>query len=209
MSSFVKYLFAFDMDGTLTINNSWLDIKKHYGIDRLTNHLENMWQRNEITYEEWVRIELNLFKKFKVHRATVTKILHDYKLTPGLKDFLKEFKNRGIFAIISGGFIERALIIKHRLKMNYAFANTFIYDKKGFVKDIYNLVTYTSKESILLRLIDKHQPEKIIVFGDSHFDKHMWKHADYKVSINNTIDNFDIDAIISDFREVIEDIKKL
>lgn len=205
----VKYLFAFDMDGTLTLNNSWKDIKQYYNLDHFTAHLEAKWQKGEITYEDWVKIELEYFKKAGVHRAVVAKILAEYKLTEGIKELIASFRRNAIFAIISGGFIERATLIKNQLALHYAFANSFLYNGNGYVVDIYNPVSYLSKEKILLKLIDKHNPERVVVFGDSHFDKLMWKHADYKVSLNNDIENFEIDTVITDFREVIEYIKKL
>ncbi len=206
------YLFAFDMDGTLTYSSSWYDLVKEYGDEKISKRLKQRYYNGEISYEEWIEKLIAIFRKNNLNKEEVQRIMASYSLIEGIEDFIsflrEKVKEKVYLTIISSGILERARKIARQLNFDSYHCVSFRYDKEGYVVGIETMIKPEHKRDILKNLIWKYAPKKVIAIGDSDFDIPMMKLADLKISVNNEIGEHDVDYHGKDYYEIIEFFQK-
>jgi len=207
------YLFAFDMDGTLTYNYSWYDLVREFGDEETSKKLKEKYYNGEISYDEWVDREITILRSNNLHREDILRIMSSYSLVDGLEDFvmyLKEKMNNPVYlTIISSGIIERASTIARQLNFNSYYGASFKYTKEGYLIGMKNIMRPEHKKDILTRLIHRYGPKKVIVIGDSDFDIPMMELADLKISVNNKIEDHEVDYHGENYYEIKKFLKQI
>ncbi len=102
----MKYTFvAFDMDGVLVdIFSSWVWMHEHFNVNN--DHSLYAYQRGEIDYKEFMRLDIELWfgKKKGLKIDDIEEILSKVPLMKGAKEVVSDLSRRGIkTAIISCG----------------------------------------------------------------------------------------------------------
>jgi len=131
---------AFDMDGVLTKwRSSWRALHEYFGSLSLVNESNDAerFLRGEITYEEWMRRDLEAIIKVLGRPPTkeeIVRVFSRYELVEGAKDLINFLKKRRIYTtIISGGIDLLAEIVGRELSIDAVFANKLVFDERGLL----------------------------------------------------------------------------
>jgi len=133
-----KYkLIAFDIDGTIIDNiaSIWMKIHTHLEVDadKIKHHRKQFFDK-KISYIDWVRLDVKLWKSLGKKKKDIMSAFHDIKLMKNTKPVLLELKKRGyILVVISGSFnfaIEKVLPDYKKI-FGKILINKLYFDKKG------------------------------------------------------------------------------
>ncbi|MEM1526536.1 MAG: HAD family phosphatase [Ignisphaera sp.] len=98
-------IYAFDVDGTLTpIKSSWWFAKVALGLDDRSRSYASYFFNGLISYEEWVFLELQLFKGLNV--STFKHIMKAIPWRYGIEELIdfRHSKPMDFFIAVTGGF---------------------------------------------------------------------------------------------------------
>lgn len=177
-------ILAFDVDGVLLQSkSSWAIIHNYFGVnnsDTLNQYLEN-----RITYEEFVRRDINLWlhKKRSIHMSDFIQISRNVLPNPNhehLAKFLSDFKGKKI--AISGGVDVIVNRIYDFFPLNEVYSNRLVFSN-GYLVGGEALVEPSQKGKILR----KYEGRKISI-GDSSWDRDMFSNSDYSILFNSEED---------------------
>jgi len=101
----VKLVF-FDVDGTLLQAYSWQYIHKELTTWPQAKVHHDQFFRNQITYEEWARLDAALWKNQSLTK--ITRIISRIPYTEGAEQTLKTLKRRGIRTYLLSAGLARA-----------------------------------------------------------------------------------------------------
>lgn len=102
----IKLVF-FDVDGTLLQAYSWQHIHHELGTWNQAKKHHDQFFKNQITYEEWARLDAALWKNQSLTK--ITRIISQIPYTEGAEQTLKILKQRGIITyLLSAGLAQAA-----------------------------------------------------------------------------------------------------
>jgi phosphoserine phosphatase len=102
----IKLVF-FDVDGTLLQAYSWQHIHHELGTWNHAKKHHDQFFKNQITYEEWARLDAALWKNQPLTK--ITQIISQIPYTEGAEQTLKTLKRRGIRTyLLSAGLAQAA-----------------------------------------------------------------------------------------------------
>lgn len=119
--------------------SSWRVLHEYFGSLSLVNESNDAerFLRGEITYEEWMRRDLEAIIKALGRPPTkeeITKVFSRYELVEGAKDLMSFLKKRGVYTIIvSGGIDLLAEMVSRELGIDAVFANKLVFDERGLL----------------------------------------------------------------------------
>jgi phosphoserine phosphatase len=202
----VKLVF-FDVDGTLLQAYSWQYIHKELTTWPQAKVHHDQFFRNQITYEEWARLDAALWKNQPLTR--ITQIISRIPYTEGAEQTLKILKQRGIsiYLLSAGlacaaervqretdavdGYTANNLSVKHGRLTGEVKVNVAFNDKDKHVQRILRQFNLTAEECAavgddptLIPLFKK--AGLAIAFNPT--DESVAKHADVAIKSNDLRD---------------------
>ncbi len=197
-------LIVFDMDGVfIKERSSWKLIHNAYGIDN--RDLIELYKKGKINDQEFIDKDIERWRLKGLKRKDILKVLNEVKLTPGSKECIKFFKERGETAIISGGIDILAKRIA-KFGIDYIFANGIEFKEDIPIRGILR-VPPKNKKIVLKNLMEKLgiKKDEVIVVGDTKYDLCVFKLAKYKIAFNSD----EILERYADFSVKKRDLKEL
>ncbi|MGD8544953.1 MAG: HAD-IB family phosphatase [Candidatus Bathyarchaeota archaeon] len=179
-------LIVFDMDGVLVdIESSWEFLHNAFKVDGRDNF--ERYLNGEITYEEFMRLDIELWGK--VHVNKIRKTLDQVPLMKGVEETISELKRLGYkTAIISSGLYLLAATLKKRFGINHVYANKLYVDENGILTGEGDpVVCLGEKAKVLKNLVQilGITTEQCAVIGDSIFDIPLFKAAGFSIAFNS------------------------
>lgn len=185
---------AFDMDGVLTKwRSSWRALHEYFGSLSLVSESNDAekFLRGEITYEEWMRRDLEaIIKAFgrPPTKEEIIKAFSRYELIEGAKDLVNFLKGRGVYTlIVSGGIDLLAEIVRKELGIDAAFANRLVFDEKGYLIPKGIEVVNPLKKGEFLKKLSRQLRIPLSEFmyvGDSEWDFEALNAVGYPILLN-------------------------
>lgn len=181
-------LVVFDVDGVLTkIDSVWRFLHQNLGTwEAARKHLE-MFERGEITYEEWAKYDVLLWRGISFER--INKILDKVPLRSGTFRIIKFLKENNIkIATISAGLDILSNKISSLLGFDYNISNELVFENGRLTGDVIVKVGFSNKGDILLKLCESIgiNSGNVLVVGDSEVDVPMMKKAGFSIAFNPT-----------------------
>jgi phosphoserine phosphatase len=182
------------MDGVLTKwRSSWRALHEYFGSISLIseNNDAERFLRGEITYEEWMRRDLEaIIKAFgrPPSREEIIKAFSTYELVEGAKELINFLKERGVYtAIISGGIDLLAEKVREELGIDVAFANKLVFDERGYLIPKGIEVVNPLKKSEILKNLSRQLKVPLSEFmyvGDTEWDFEALNIVGFPVLLN-------------------------
>lgn len=215
-----KKLIVLGIDNTILkgYDFAWQLVWKHLNLD---DKIRKNWIRNfhqgKMSLNKWVQMKSDLIIKSKLKKSDFNLILSKVSIIDGFEDFITYCnKNNYALAIVSGG-IDTVLEFKipnYQKIFNYVTINKFVYDEKGFLKNIiptpYDFKTKV--DGINAIQIDTNVSRSNTIFiGDGYNNIHTLHAAGTCISIDTNsiqlIEGFHHNINKPDLREVIKFLK--
>lgn len=175
----MKYeLIAFDMDGTLVVeDSSWGKIHRYFGTEKTSKRNLRAWKRGEIDYKEFMKRDIELWGS-DLHISKIKKILSDYTLNQGVAETVQGVQRKGYeVAIISGGLDVLANIVATELNISHILANGLQTDDEGYLTGEGILRVDPKRKSTALDKLSKDMGIKLpqcVGVGDSPYDADLF-----------------------------------
>ena len=182
-------LVFFDMDGVLVDKvSSWRYIHQRFG----TSNQQSVqaYLKGEIDYKEFMRRDVALWKQDgrPVTIGTISKILYELPMTPGVTDCFRFLKNHQVkTAIVTAGLDILAEKIAQNLGIDYVFANSVKTDASGRLtgEGILRVeLTHKEKNVTALRQELALPVEACAAVGNSCFDIPMFESCGLGIAFN-------------------------
>ena len=200
-------LIAFDMDGTLTEEEScWGILHRHFGTHEAAGKNLGAYERGEIDYLEFMRRDIALWKPVPTLEQ-VRRVLTPHRLAPNVEQVVGEIHRRGYqTVVITGGLDLLAEEVARRLGIRYVFSNGLAADEKGHLtgEGIFR-VEPRFKHEVLAGLVGELgiSLQQCVAVGDSKYDANFLKHAGLGVAIGVDSELVRVaDVVIHDFEHL-------
>lgn len=175
-----------DVDGVLTgIDSVWRYLHEHLGVWPQARMNKVLYERGEITYEEWARRDVALWKGWRVEE--LKNILRGVTLRPGAEELVATARRLGlkVFAI-SAGIDLLVEEVARRLSLDGFEANRLVIVDGVVTGEVEVTVGYTDKGRVFRDMLRAHgiEPQEAIAVGDSMVDIPMFREAGYPIAYN-------------------------
>ncbi len=175
-----------DVDGVLTgIDSVWRYLHEHLGVWPQARMNKVLYERGEISYEEWARRDVALWRGR--HVGELRNILRGVALRPGAEELISTARRLGlkVFAL-SAGIDLLVEEIARRLGLDGFEANRLVTSKGMVTGEVEVTVGYMDKGRVFREILGAHgiRPEEAIAVGDSMVDLPMLREAGYSVAYN-------------------------
>ena len=172
-----------DLEGTLVEGTAWNEIKDKFGAKELSDKYGELYDEGKVTYEEWRRELVEIWREHKVTRQDFINALKDYKLISGSKELIAKLKEKGYKVIIITGAISTfAEMLQEELNFDELCCGyEFTFDENGHFLDIVNHEKYQrgqGKVYFIRQIIEREGVDKkdcIAIGGDDINDYWMMK----------------------------------
>lgn len=210
-----RWLVAFDVDGTLTVERSiWGRL--HMELGTWDGHGKEYYERffrGEFDYTEWARLDAALWKGKSYLR--ILDIARKTQIRIGTKELMEYLKkNNAIIAAISGGLSVLTDIIKNRFGLDVAISNVLKHDNGILNGEVEVHVEYWNKDKVLTKIAQEYNIHlsRTIFVGNGDNDIPVFKIAGHSIAFNPDSEEVAKSAEISlyseDIRDIIPYIKK-
>lgn len=123
-------LVAFDLEGVLVDERSWISLHEHFGTKERAAGNMAAYKDGKIGYKELMRRDIAMWPK--AHADEINSVLSKFTLAEGAKETVKDLKNKGYnVAIISAGIDILAKKVAKELGIQYVLANGLEFDVSG------------------------------------------------------------------------------
>lgn len=133
-------LICFDLNKTLIKETTWDDLNVALGMTREEDqHYLDQFNQNKITYIEWMKILLDIYKqRGKATLKVVEESISKYNYAEGARETVEYLKEQGYhIALISGSLDILVDRVAGELDIELAEANNiFVFDEDDNLKDI-------------------------------------------------------------------------
>lgn len=186
-----RFLVAFDMDGTLTREeSSWVKLHRHFGTLHVGDRNLADYSARRIDYKEFIRKDVRAWTRARdrIHISEVEEVLGSGRLAPGAARTLEELHDRGVeTAIVSSGVDLMARKVAKRLGILHVRANGLATNPEGYLTGEPNGsgVDPRGKDRVLRALCRELSipPERAVAVGDSKYDARFLRAAGLGVAI--------------------------
>jgi phosphoserine phosphatase len=132
-------LVCFDVDGTLVRHPTdkviWEILNLRFtGSDEVNQVRYEMYKRGEITYADWVRLDVNGWIQVGATRDAVVEAVKEFECYDGALDTVWELKRRGAYLAVVSGTIDvviDTLFPEH--PFDDVFSNRLVFDDDGVI----------------------------------------------------------------------------
>ncbi len=172
-------IVAFDVDGTLVEHDEGLVIwqvlnRLFSGSAELNAKRFQAFRSGEITYAEWVRLDIQGWQQGGATRAGIVQAIHDgLRLVPGAREVTVELARRGYFVAVVSGTLDIVLdTLFPEHPFHQVFANRIRFDDAGRIDGWTATAFDMSGKAEALRLIADHTatPASEIAFVGDHLN---------------------------------------
>ncbi len=175
-----------DVDGVLTgIDSVWRYLHEHLGVWPQARMNKVLYERGEITYEEWARRDVALWKGRRVEE--LKNILRGVTLRPGAEELVATARRLGlkVFAI-SAGIDLLVEEVARRLSLDDFEANRLLVEEGVVTGEVEVTVGYMDKGRVFRDMLRVYgiEPREAIAVGDSMVDIPMFREAGYPIAYN-------------------------
>lgn len=181
-----KKLIVFDMDSTLIQHEVIDEMAILHGIGPSVKVITERAMNGELNFDEALRERVKLLKGFK--RSSMTEIMKNLIITPGVETLLREVKKRGIkTAVISGGFTYFAEDLKLRLGLDYAFANELEFQGEELTGNLHGRIINAEEKARLVEELARQEMidlSEVVAVGDGANDLLMLARAGLGVAFH-------------------------
>jgi phosphoserine phosphatase len=181
-------MVIFDMDGVLVpIHSSWAYIHEKLGVHEKAREYLEMYERGEIDYIEWMRLDTGLWVEATEGKITVWQLERILREVPVRKEAVEVgrwLRKRGIiYGIISGGIDLLAKRVSHEIGADFFLANQLSYDKRGRLIPGGKPIVGVKKHYAVKRVAGEYgiPLENVMFVGDSRWDKEAMAIVGYPV----------------------------
>jgi phosphoserine phosphatase len=189
-----KKLIVFDMDSTLVLSETIVDIAKLVGKEQEMHEQTEFAMQNNMDYVASLQERLKLIQGVK--QEDLQQIANNINITPGTDKLISTLKTMGWkVAIVSSGFSIFAEEIKNRLNIDYAFGNTLeIKDGAITGRVLGDIIDGEGKWEIVEEIasqLNLHS-EEIVTVGDGSNDSLMLERSGLGIGLNSKkiLDNY-------------------
>ncbi len=202
-----KRLIAFDMDSTMVVGETIVDIAELMGIEDEMQEATEYAMHNDVNFEDSLRYRVGLIKG--VSEEMLIDLAEASQIMPGAQELVRHLKSIGYkIALVSSGFSIFTEIIKERLDLDYAFGNTLeIKDGKVTGKVIGDIIDGQGKWDIIASLCDSLgiDYEETVTVGDGSNDKIMLSMSGLGIGLNSK----EIASKAADGKVLLNDVSKI
>ncbi|RME55320.1 HAD family hydrolase [Candidatus Woesearchaeota archaeon] len=212
----MKYkLVAFDVDGTLISEQVWKRLHTHFGMEDDFNEKNiTLYRQGKLTYSDWVKSDIDIWKKKGATKSLIKEGLKDVKLVDGAKELIQELKKMGYkLAIISGSL---NVAIEHVFPdyedyFDYIFLNKILFDDEGNIVDVESTKFDHEGKAAALAHIAKLEGlslQECVFVGDNYNDVDIAKIAGLSIAFNcrdkNLAEVCDVIVNSNDMRNLLD-----
>jgi phosphoserine phosphatase len=175
----------FDVDGTLTVERDpYVYLHRRLGtLEQGLSHVQ-MFKRGEIDYDEWGRLDAQLWAGQEV--GHVTRLLAEIPWMPGARRVTATLRRAGArIALISSGLDVHVNAVAAELGAVYAFANELCVAHGRFTGELRTLVPEWGKGDIVLQVMSRAgaSAPNCIALGDGPSDVKMFEQVGWSVAV--------------------------
>jgi phosphoserine phosphatase len=180
-------LAVLDVDGTLKQAESpYQYLHEQLGLQHLANEHRSLALAGRISYAEWLRSDVALWKGRPV--AYLRALLAENPYVPGAPDLLRALKGAGVIvALASAGFTLNTDPIMADFGLDYALANELGITPDGILDGTaVHRVPEGGKAAFVRELMSRLgvPPERTLAAGDTRGDLELFEHAGIRVAVN-------------------------
>ncbi len=180
-------LVAFDLEGVLVDERSWISLHEHFGTkERAAGNL-TAYNDGKIGYKELMRRDIALWPK--AHADELDSALSKFTLAEGASETIKGLKARGYeVAIISAGIDLLAKKVAKALDIPYLLANGLEFDRAGHLTGEGVERVALGKKEYALESLAKYlelEPKQCVAIGNSDRDASFLASAGLGVAYGN------------------------
>ncbi|HUU89775.1 MAG TPA: HAD family phosphatase [Phycisphaerae bacterium] len=178
-------LAVFDIDGTLRRERSpWWHLHEHLGLAESARAFAPMFERGEITYEEWADLDAALWRGRS--RSEIAGALASNPLRDGAAGLVRWFRDRRIPCVaISTGLSIFAAATADELGLDEVVCNELLFDGDTCRGEVTVRVTEHNKAEVLRDVLVRRAVEArdAVAFGDGPADLPMLEAAGIGVAV--------------------------
>lgn len=165
-------LVAFDLEGVLVDERSWISLHEHFGMkERAAGNLA-AYTDGKMGYKELMRRDISLWPK--AHADEINSVLSKFILAEGAEETVKGLKKKGYaVAIISSGIDILAKKVAKALDIPYVLANGLEFDRTGHLTGCGIERVALGKKEHALESLAKYlelDPKQCVAVGNSDRD---------------------------------------
>ncbi len=150
-------LICFDIDGTLTNENSWFTLNTALGmLPERDVELHALYTKGDITYQQWTEAIASSYLRTEVpHTEIIENTFSQPKLVSDALLVIQELQHKGYkIVLISGSFDVYAQKVSDILSVQDAYAcSNIVFDDEGYVVGIDNLGDESKAKRALLEKV--------------------------------------------------------
>ncbi|UCB60529.1 MAG: HAD family phosphatase [Candidatus Bathyarchaeota archaeon] len=147
-------LVIFDVDGTILQNSSWQHIHHNLNTWSQAKKHSDQFFRNEITYEQWAKLDAALWKNQPL--ARINQLIKGMPYTKGAKETLVTLKSKGLKVyLLSAGLTRVAHRIQSETWVDGSTANTLIVEDGCLTGEVEVNVSFYNKNKHLRPILQK------------------------------------------------------
>lgn len=174
-----KRLIVFDMDSTLIQVEVIDELARAHGVMDKVAAITERAMAGELDFEHSLIERVSLLKGLSV--AAVEEVARTLPLTDGAERLLSVLRRLGLkTAVISGGFTVATNVVKERLSLDHAYANTLVVKDGVLTGEVAPPIVDMVRKGALLSAIAEEEGielEQTIAVGDGANDSEMLERA--------------------------------
>ncbi|NOZ05818.1 MAG: HAD-IB family phosphatase [Chloroflexi bacterium] len=181
-------LAVFDLDGTLKpLSDPYTYLHRRLGVLDEAEAFTAKGFRGEITYEEWLHLDVNLWRG--APRSLLEETLREVPYLPGARETISSLQARGAtVAIISSGLLLHAELVAAELGIGPVIGNEILFAGDGHdavVSGARVHVPYNGKGAVMERLQAQLNvtPAQCLAVGDGSGDIPLFERAAVGVAV--------------------------
>jgi len=181
-------LAVFDLDGTMKpVSDPYVFLHRRLGVLEQAEAFTARGLRGEITYEEWLHLDVDLWRG--APRSVLEEALHEVPYLPGVKKTVAGLRARGVIvAIITSGLLLHAEVIAAELGIGPVIGNEILFTGNGrdaVVSSARVHVPYNGKGAVMERLQAQLNvsPAECLAVGDGSGDIPLFERAAVGVAV--------------------------
>ncbi len=172
-------LAIFDIDGTLRrVRDPWIHLHNHLGVADQAEDLPARWQRGEISYEEWARLDAACWRGHKIVNIVAALDTNPYR--DGARELIGWFRSISVPCVgISSGLSVFNEITARELGIEKIISNELHFEGDKCNGGISIYVHERNKGKIMGEVLERYavSEEQVVAFGDGRADIPMLRKA--------------------------------